>query len=99
MPSVGQKKLAFGRSGPGTSHSCLLFSASLRNDLIGDLTRTTYAPYVPQNMSSSLEGSGKTPGRPVDPGANWSLEKLILLAVVTLGSFLIFIYFVSPTLN
>lgn len=57
------------------------------------------APYGPPIMSSNIEGSGKTPGRPVDPGANWSLEKLIVLGVVTLGSFLIFIYFVSPTLK
>ncbi len=48
---------------------------------------------------SAIEGSGKTPGRPVDPGAAWTLEKLIVLLVLTLGSFLIFIYFVSPTLK
>jgi hypothetical protein len=48
---------------------------------------------------SAIEGSGKTPGRPVDPGAAWTLEKLIMLLVLTLGSFLIFIYFVSPTLK
>ncbi len=40
--------------------------------------------------------SGKTPGRPIDPGESWTLEKLIVLGVVTLGSFLIFIYSVSP---
>ena len=42
------------------------------------------------------DNSGKTPGRPVDPGEAWSLEKLIVLGVVTLGTFLVFIYFVSP---
>lgn len=42
------------------------------------------------------DSSGKTPGRPVDPGEAWSLEKLIVLGVITLGSFLVFIYFVSP---
>ncbi|NUP04886.1 MAG: hypothetical protein HOW73_02370 [Polyangiaceae bacterium] len=45
---------------------------------------------------SDRELAGKTPGRPIDPGDAWSLEKLILLGIVTLGSFLIFIYFVSP---
>ena len=42
------------------------------------------------------DASGKTPGRPLDPGEPWSLDKLILLTVVTLGTFLIFIYNVSP---
>ena len=46
---------------------------------------------------SDRENAGKTPGRPIDPGEAWTLEKLILLGVVTLGSFLVFIYFVSPT--
>jgi hypothetical protein len=45
---------------------------------------------------SDREVAGKTPGRPVDPGEAWTLEKLIILGAVTLGSFLIFIYFVSP---
>ena len=35
------------------------------------------------------DNSGKTPGRPVDPGEAWSLEKLIVLGVVTLGTFLV----------
>jgi hypothetical protein len=48
---------------------------------------------------SSIENSGRTPGRPADPGANWTLEKLIVLLVITLGSFLVFIYNVSPTLR
>ncbi len=42
------------------------------------------------------ENSLKTPGRPVDPGEPWTLEKLLLLIVLTLGSFLVFIYFISP---
>lgn len=41
--------------------------------------------------------SGKTPGKPVDPYESWTLEKLIVLGVVTLGSFLIFIYSISPS--
>lgn len=45
---------------------------------------------------SDRENAGKTPGRPIDPGESWTLEKLIVLGVVTLGSFLVFIYFVSP---
>lgn len=43
------------------------------------------------------DNPGKTPGRPVDPGEAWTLEKLIGLVVITLGSFLVFIYFVSPS--
>jgi hypothetical protein len=39
----------------------------------------------------------KTPDRPADPGEAWPLEKLIVLGVVVLGSFLVFIYNVSPT--
>ncbi len=38
----------------------------------------------------------KTPDRPADPGEAWPLEKLIVLGVAVLGSFLVFIYFVSP---
>ena len=44
----------------------------------------------------AVSESGKTPGRPVDPGENWTLDKLILVGIVTLGSFLVFIYFASP---
>lgn len=40
--------------------------------------------------------SGKTPGRPVDPGESWTFPKLVLIGVLTLGGFLIFIYNVSP---
>lgn len=40
--------------------------------------------------------SGKTPGRPADPGEAWPLSKLIILGAVTLGSFLVFIYCISP---
>ncbi|MFO0553898.1 MAG: hypothetical protein U0271_36280 [Polyangiaceae bacterium] len=39
----------------------------------------------------------KTPGRPVDPGENWPLSKLIVICAVTLGSALVFLYFISPT--
>lgn len=42
------------------------------------------------------DNSGKTPGRPVDPGEAWTLERLIVIGVITLGGFLIFIYSVSP---
>lgn len=44
-----------------------------------------------------MSQSGKTPGRPVDPGEAWTLDKLIMLTIVTLGGFLVFIYYVSPT--
>jgi hypothetical protein len=43
-----------------------------------------------------VSDSGKTPGRPVDPGENWTLDKLMIVGILTLGSFLVFIYFVSP---
>ncbi len=43
-----------------------------------------------------MSDGGKTPGRPVDPGEAWTLDKLIVLGVITLGSFLVFIYFASP---
>jgi hypothetical protein len=33
---------------------------------------------------------------PEEPHTDWSVEKLIGLGVVTLGSFLVLIYFVSP---
>ena len=45
---------------------------------------------------SDYENTGKTPGRPIDPGEAWTLEKLILIGVITLGSFLTLIYLVSP---
>lgn len=44
-----------------------------------------------------LPMAGKTPGKPIDPGEAWTLEKLIVLGVITLGSFLVFIYSISPS--
>lgn len=43
-----------------------------------------------------MSDSGKTPGRPVDAGENWTPAKLLVLGFVTLGSALVFLYFVSP---
>lgn len=40
--------------------------------------------------------SQKTPGRPIDPGDAWTFPKLVVIGVLTLGGFLVFIYFVSP---
>jgi len=46
--------------------------------------------------SRTVSDSGKTPGRPVDAGENWTPAKLLVLGFVTLGSALVFLYFVSP---
>ena len=43
-----------------------------------------------------MSDNGKTPGRPVDPGESWTPARLLILGFATLGTALLFLYFVSP---
>jgi hypothetical protein len=53
-------------------------------------------------MATEKRASDKKPTKtapkqaPEEPHTDWSVEKLIGIGVVTLGSFLVLIYFVSP---